>query len=126
MKQLFSISIVVSLFWALTACAIVPASVPGKTVASPLLQHDVLQMILKVDGFADRDCNQRKIVNTEIVGIFETRLGTKQTVEQWTLDRCGKIIPYQVSMMPSARGGTDFNVSSEAGFAWNSSRGSLQ
>ena len=95
-----------------TKPTIVPSTVtvPGKTVASPVLQRDILQSILILDSHADKDCNQRKIINTEILGIFETRLGTKDVLERWTLDRCGKIIPYQVKMMPGPLGGTHFNV----------------
>jgi hypothetical protein len=109
MSQLFRISIALPLFSALAACAIVPSTVPGKTVASPVLQRDILQMILALDSGADKNCNQRKIVNTEIF-ITPTSANSFTAVEHWTLDRCGKFIAYQVTMSPSPRGGTDFTV----------------
>ncbi len=88
----------------------VPATVPGKTVASPLLQRSILELILTIDGGAD--CNQRKIVNTEIL-IAPASANSFTAVERWTLDRCGKPIPYKVTMSPSPRGGTDFTVAPE-------------
>lgn len=87
-------------------------SVPGKTVASPSLQRDILELILALDSGADKHCNQRKIVNTEIL-IAPASANSFTAVERWTLDRCGKPIPYKVTMNPSPRGGTDFNVVSE-------------
>ncbi len=92
--------------------ASVPATVPGKTVASPLLQRSILELIFGLDGGADKHCNQRKIVNTEIL-IAPASANSFTAVERWTLDRCGKPIPYKVTMSPSPRGGTDFTVVSE-------------
>ena len=111
-NQLIKIAVATLLFCALAACAIVPSTLPGKTVASPVLQRDILQMILALDSGGDKDCNQRKIVNTEIVSP-PTSANSFTSVERWTLDRCGKPIPYQVIMSPSPRGGTDFNVGQE-------------
>lgn len=109
-NQLLKVAVATLLFCALAACAIVPSTVPGKTVASPVLQRDILQFILALDS--DKDCNQRKLVNTEIV-IPPTSANSFTAVERWTLDRCGKPTPYQVIMSPSPRGGTDFKVGPE-------------
>ncbi len=90
----------------------VPPTLPGKTVASPLLQRDILQFILGLDGGTDEQCKQRKIVNTEIL-IAPASANSGTAVERWTLDRCGKPIRYQVTMSPSPSGGTDFTVGPE-------------
>ena len=42
MSQLFRLSIAVPLFCALAGCAIAPSTVPGKTLASPVLQRDLI------------------------------------------------------------------------------------
>jgi len=84
--------------------------VAGETVASPLLQRDILQFILALDS--DKDCNQRKLVSTEVV-IPPTSANNFTAVERWTLDRCGKPTPYQVILSPGPRGGTDFKVGLE-------------
>ena len=44
-------------------------TIPGRTVASPVLQRDVSQMLMALDGEADRGWRQRKIVNTEVVSV---------------------------------------------------------
>jgi hypothetical protein len=87
------------------------ASVPGGTGASPTLQRDTLQMILLLDSAADKNCHQRRIANTEIIKMPTAE--NKTVVERWTLDRCGKPIPYRVTFTPSPRGGTDFGVQQE-------------
>src|SRR5439155_911134 len=51
------------------------------------LQRNILQFILALDS--DKDCNQRKLVNTELV-IPPTSANNFTAVERWTLDRCGK------------------------------------
>jgi hypothetical protein len=82
----------------------VPPTLPGKTIASPLLQSDTLQFILGLDGGTGEQCKQRKIVNTEIL-IAPASANSGTAVERWTLDRCGKPIRYQVTMSPSPSGG---------------------
>ena len=74
------------------------------------LQRNILQFILALDS--DKDCNQRKLVNTELV-IPPTSANNFTAVERWTLDRCGKPTFYRVTLNPSPRGGTDFKVGPE-------------
>ncbi len=88
-----------------------PNSVPGNTVASPLLQRDTLRIILVMDGAADNTCAKRTVVNTEPIKRPTRPDDTGQ--ERWTVDRCGKAIPYLVTYTPSARGGTDISVKPE-------------
>jgi hypothetical protein len=109
-NRVLALAIATLLFCVLAACASVPSTVPGKTVASPLLQRDILQFILALDS--DKDCDQRKLVNTEIV-TPPTSANSFTAVERWTLDRCGRATPYRVIMTPSPRGGTDYKVGPE-------------
>ncbi len=95
---------------ALGTCPAVPATVPGKTVASPVLQGDIFRFILTIDS--GPECNERKIVNIEIL-IAPESSNSFTGIERWTLDRCGQPVPYRVMMSPSPRGGTDFNVARE-------------
>lgn len=85
-------------------------TVPGKTVASPTLQRDVTQMIMVMDRASDAGCQQRQIVNTEVVSVNPG--GTSGT-ERWTLNRCGTLVNYSVMYTASPRGGTDFGVQLE-------------
>ena len=83
---------------------------PWKTAASSLVQRDIFQLILTLDVGT---CNRRKIVNIEVI-ISPASGNSFTAIERWTLDRCGTQIPYRVTMSPSPRGGTDFNVSKES------------
>ena len=94
------------LLFGLMACA--TAIVPGDTRASPPLQRDTLQMILILDGASDGSCDQRKIVNTEVVKMATVNDYT--AAERWTLDRCGKLVRYSVTFSPGPGGATDFSV----------------
>lgn len=111
-NQVLKVAVATLLFCTLTPCATVRPAVPGKTAASPVLQRDILQLIFGLDSGDDKECNQRKLVNTEIV-IPPTSANGFRSVERWTIDRCGKPIRYQVTMNPSPRGGTDFSAGQE-------------
>jgi hypothetical protein len=88
-----------------------PDVVPGNTVASPLLQRDTLRIIIAIDGAEDAACARRTVVNTESIKVPARPEDTGE--ERWTVDRCGKTIPYLVTFTPSARGGTDIGVRQE-------------
>ena len=83
-------------------------SVPGETLASARLQHDVMQPVLMLDMAADRACRQRKIANTEILA-----RSTTERTERWTVNRCGMLVPYLVTFSPDPAGGTNFRVRME-------------
>lgn len=88
-----------------------PNAVPGNTVASPLLQRDTLRLIIMMDGAEDNTCPKRTVVNTETIKTPTRPDDTGE--ERWTVDRCGKTIPYLVTFTPSAQGGTDVGVKQE-------------
>jgi hypothetical protein len=85
-----------------------PKVVPGNTVATPLLQRDTLTIIDVIDGAEDTTCVKRTVVNTET--IKKPTRPDETGEERWTVDRCGKMIPYRVTFTPSTGGGTDIRV----------------
>jgi len=96
----------------LVACAVMPSAVPGKTLGSPLLQRDTMNQLFFFDRAFAADCQNRKIVNTEILEQpKDARFVTGGMVagswkERWYLDRCGKVVPYDVQYTPDGKGGT--------------------
>src|SRR5262245_10671836 len=87
------------------------ATVPGNTRANLTLQQDTSKMLLMIDRATGKErAAERKITNTEVRaeegGIVR---------ERWTVDRCGKPIPYDVKFVPSPQGGTDFSIESGPG-----------
>ena len=102
------------LFSILVACATVPENKlmkwPGDTRADPLLQRDTLKSVLLMDISAEKGCDQRTLVNTEIVQ--RPTAEKKTAVERWILDRCGKLIPYLVTFRFGSTG-TFFDVRQE-------------
>jgi hypothetical protein len=73
-----------------------PGTVPGATLADPILQRDVFGFLAQRDfpeSWADGRCDARKVINTEIVQPLEGAVveGGRpiggQWVERWTLFR---------------------------------------
>ena len=81
----------------------------GTSVPS-VLQRDVTNTLMMVDSVMDLACKQRKVLSTEIV---EVSPDGKSGVERWTIERCGKLVAYRVTLVPSSMGGTDFGVKFE-------------
>ena len=102
------------LFWlfAVPALALVAQCsappMPGQTTADPALQSDVSGMLLKVDAARSRDCQQRKIADTQNV-----ELTPDHHTERWVVDRCGTPVNYLVTYTKSPRGGTDYKIQPE-------------
>jgi hypothetical protein len=91
----------------LAGCASAPGTqLPGTTSASPQLENDTLTGLMRTDQAEDVGCNQRRIVNREV----ETA-DPKRAVEHWTLDRCGTIVRYTITYIPSPGGGTLIGLS---------------
>lgn len=89
-----------------TQPSITPTSpLPGNTTASPQLEKDTLFMVMGMDRAEDGGCGQRKVVNREIIETTPER-----GRENWTIDRCGKLVRYKISFTPSPRGGTDIGL----------------
>jgi hypothetical protein len=96
-------------------------TVPGATIADPVLQRDAVGFLAQRD-FADAGpeatCQARKITNTEVIqplegaAVQDGRPTEGKWAERWTLDRCGKPIPYVVRFTTTPKG-TTFTVEKE-------------
>ena len=96
----------------LAGCAAIPSAVPGKTLGSPLLQRDTMNQLFSSDRIAASECQSRKIVNMEVLEqtkdpqFVAGQMVAGKWKERWYLDRCGKIIPYDVQYTADGKGGT--------------------
>jgi hypothetical protein len=91
----------------LTAC-IPPAAagtVPGRTAASPPLQHDILNILAACERALAPGCPLRVTDTRALPGATLADYG-----ERWTLDRCGARVDYDITMRRAADGGTDFSL----------------
>ena len=97
----------------LAGCGLVGPSVPGQTLGSPLLQHDTLSVIMAMDAAHERNCRDRKVIDTKVTNIVRVEGGLFMKgswIESWVVDRCGTIVTYSVWYTPDGKGGTFFNV----------------
>ena len=91
-------------------------AVPGETLGTIVLQRDTENQILLLDQVMFPDCDTRRIVNTEVLEVSdETRNVKGRTVaanwkERWSMDRCGEIIPYEITYVPDGKGGTQIQI----------------
>lgn len=74
---------------------------PGKSTATFLLEQDTLYQLIGLDRAEDKDCSRRRIINREIV-----TADAKESLEHWTLDRCGTLVRYRIRYTSSPGGGT--------------------
>jgi len=98
-------------------------TVPGATIADPILQRDVLGFLAQRDLAAagpGATCHTRKVIDTEVLQPLEGAVvaGDRpidgQWVERWTLDRCGMPLPGQyVVRFRTTPKGTTFSVERE-------------
>jgi hypothetical protein len=98
-----------------------PATVPGTTIADPILQRDALGFLALRDfseAGAEGTCHSRKVIDTEVLQPLEgatvegERPVNGQWVERWTLDRCGMPARYVVRFSTTQKG-TTFTVEHE-------------
>ena len=85
-------------------CASGPApksSLPGTTTANPQLERDTVALVLGMDRLEDCTCNQRKVIDREVIADERSK-----ALEHWTIDRCGKVLRYTVTYLPGPAGGT--------------------
>ncbi len=81
--------------------------VQGDTIADAQLQKDVMKMIKIFEQVYARDCNEQIIANSEVT---EKMKADGKWTERWTIQRCGATSSYDISYVPSDKGGTDFRV----------------
>lgn len=90
------------------------AGLPGRSLASDLIQARAQQRILKEDDAADLACQQRHFAKAEVVREPEVksegRISETKWQEQWTLVRCGQAIGYRVFFTEVGLGGAYFAV----------------
>ncbi len=90
--------------------------VPGETRGSASLQRDTLQLLFIIDGAADSACRDRKIVDTKLLETLKQpksvggRMVQGSWRERWDLNRCGKLIEYDVIYTADGKGGTNINT----------------
>jgi hypothetical protein len=90
-------------------------TVPGDTIADPILQRDTLAFLAQRDlseAGPDARCRIRKVVATEVLTPLEggqvegARAIAGQWVERWTLDRCGASVGYVIRFKTTSKGTT--------------------
>jgi hypothetical protein len=98
-----------------------PGTVPGNTIADPLLQRDALGFLAQRDfsaAGAEATCQARKVIDTEMLqpledaAVQDGRPISGRWAERWTLDRCGKPVRY-VLRFSTTQKGTTFKVEHE-------------
>ena len=98
-----------------------PGTVPGKSIADPVLQRDALGFLSQRDfseAGVEGTCQARKVIDTEVLqtlagaAVQDGRPIDGQWAERWTLDRCGKPIRYLVRFSTTQKG-TTFTVERE-------------
>jgi hypothetical protein len=91
------------------------ATVPGDTIADPVLQRDTLAFLAQRDLWEagpEARCRTRKIVATEVLmplagdEVENARPIAGQWVERWTLDRCGASVDYVIRFSTTRKGTT--------------------
>ena len=91
------------------------ATVPGTTIADPVLQRDMLAFLAQKDLWdagPEARCRTRKIVATEVLTPLDggevegSRPVAGRWVERWTLDRCGASVDYVIRFNTTRKGTT--------------------
>jgi ankyrin repeat protein len=91
----------------------VAAPIPGETLAPEDLQRHTQESVLARDAMAAPKCHSRQVVGTKVTEakgkvtslLFSGNPGAWQ--EHWDVDRCGKIVTWEVHFLPSTSGGID-------------------
>jgi len=100
---------IIPVVFVLAACATVKT--PETTRASKKIQADVMEIIHVLETTSAQICDERKLVNTEVVK--RATAADYTAVERWTIDRCGQPARYLVTFKPGPSGGIDFTVRPE-------------
>jgi hypothetical protein len=98
----------------LSACA--TASTPSTSSALPAREKTITDQVLAFDSAkevgGDPGCGNRKIASTEVTIPFEpgNQGAAGQWSERWTVDRCGRLVPYLVHYMRAPDGHVGVNI----------------
>jgi hypothetical protein len=65
------------------------------------LERDTLALLLGIDRLEDCTCNQRKVIDREVIADEASKV-----LGHWTIDRCGTLLRYAVTYSPSPVRGT--------------------
>ena len=103
---------------AIMATSAAAAPLPGHTLVSDAtLQHDVTTYIMAIEQVLAARCKKPRIVDTRITRPPKTLAEERGTglahakwTERWTIDRCGKKIPYTIDFDMRGSAGTVFNI----------------
>lgn len=89
--------------------------IPGDTLADRTLQRDTLAFLAQRDLFEagpEARCRTRKVVATEVLEpitgaeVEGARPIAGHWMERWTLDRCGRSVPYVIQFTTTRKGTT--------------------
>ncbi|HUJ79470.1 MAG TPA: hypothetical protein VLY45_04050 [Nitrospiria bacterium] len=71
------------------------------------MKQVITNKIMTLDLAEDKGCQQRKVVKTKILSFNAV---TGRSSERWTVDRCGLLVNYLVTLAPGYHGATDLFV----------------
>jgi hypothetical protein len=100
----------------LSGCATAPTD-----TAVPARERTVIDQVLAFDSSkeagGDPSCGSRKVASAEVTRPFEpgSQGAAGQWSERWTVDRCGRRIPYLVNFMRAPDGHLGVNILREDG-----------
>ena len=84
---------------------------PGSSIASATLQRDTLRLVSIYENTNEEDCEDIQLTDTEVLSMPDA-WGKSSWTEKWTVNRCGKLVYYEIVYTPrSERPGTDIVVS---------------
>ena len=78
----------------LSACA----TVGNETLSSPLHQKKATELLMAMDEGQEPGCIGRTVVKKIFVELYKPAPGEQDEIETWTIDRCGKLINYFVTL----------------------------
>ena len=111
-------SCVVFCFSVLSSCSLgMAGKVPEETLASKQLQRDTENTLFMLDQVESPECKSRRVANTQVIERpKDVRVAGGKVVggswkERWDLNRCGKIVSYDVEYVSDGKGGTFIRAS---------------
>jgi hypothetical protein len=88
------------------------AKYAGETLASESAQHDTELLVLFKDGLLDANCQDRKVIMTEVTkppaeSPAPGAVPAGPWSERWYIARCGKLVAWDVSYTPTGQGSVE-------------------